>query len=161
MDAGNQERDVPQKVDDKMSKKKQAKTPTQGVTRAAEPIVEAIEPEGPTPYAVPSEVAIALNTGRSQFINGLVSKIRRGHVVDPVQVIGMLELIRDWTDAKYADDRRNAIVRESLAASMTHLQEFRAQLSELVGRIGESVTEAHHVSIQHGSGPLAPKDALE
>lgn len=124
-------------------------------------IAGAVELENPISYAVPGEVAIALNTGRSQFINGLVSKVRKGHVLDAAQVIGMLELIRDWTDARYADDRRNKIAQESLSASMTHLQEFRAQLGELSGRIGASVTEAHRLALRHGSGPLGPEDDPE
>lgn len=145
-----------------MRKKKQTKTEAPAVPGATEHIVVgAVEPGGLTSYMVPGEVAIALNTGRSQFINGLVSKVRKGHVLDAAQVIGVLELIRDWTDARYADDRRNKIAQESLSASMTHLQEFRAQLSELSGRIGASVTEAHRLASRHGAGPLGPEDDLE
>lgn len=145
-----------------MSRKKRTKTEMPTAPGAPEHIVVgAVEPGGLTSYMVPGEVAIALNTGRSQFINGLVSKVRKGHVLDAAQVIGMLELIRDWTDARYADDRRNKIAQESLSASMTHLQEFRARLSELAGRIGESVTEAHRLASRHGAGPLGPEDDLE
>lgn len=145
-----------------MSRKKQTKTETSIAPGAPEHIVVgAVEPEGLTSYAVPGEVAIALNTGRSQFINGLVGKVRKGHVLDPAQVIGMLELIRDWTDARYADDKRNAIAKESLAASMTHMRELRIQVNDLVGQIGKSVTEAHHLASRHGSGPLGQEDDLE
>lgn len=124
-------------------------------------VVGAVEPGGLASYAVPGEVAIALNTGRSQFITGLVGKVRKGHVIEPAQVIGMLELIRDWTDARYADDRRNAIVKENLAASMTNMLELRAQISDLVGRVGETVTAAHRVAGRHGAGPLGPEDDPE
>lgn len=137
-----------------MSRKKQSKP-------EAPSVVGVVEPGGPITYTVPGAVAVALNTGRSQFIDGLVKRVRAGHVIEPIQVIGMLELIRDWTDARYADDRRNKIAQESLSASMTHLQEFRAQLGELSGRIGESVTEAHRLASRHGAGPLGPEDDLE
>lgn len=139
-----------------MSRKRQAKTgPIEHI------VVGAVEPGGYASYAVPGEVAIALNTGRSQFINGLVGKVRKGHVIEPAQVIGMLELIRDWTDARYADDRRNAIVKENLSASMTNMLELRAQISDLAGRVGETVTAAHRVAGRHGSGPLGPEDGAE
>ncbi len=139
-----------------MSKKKQAKTgPAEHI------VVGAVEPGGPTSYAVPGEVAVALNTGRSQFINGLVGKIRKGHVVDPVQVIGMLELIRDWTDARYADDRRNTVTKENLAASMANMRELRTQVTELLGCLGETVSAAQRVAERHGAGPLGPEDASD
>lgn len=112
-------------------------------------------------YAVPGEVAIALSTGRSQFIDGLVDKVRKGRVIEPVQVVGMLELIRDWTDAKYADDRRNTIVQETLEASRTNMLELQVQIRELLSRLGETVTAANRVARRHGSGPLGPGDDAE
>lgn len=136
-----------------MSKKKQV--------RLTEHIVATVESGEPASYAVPGEVAIALNTGRSQFINNLVSKVRKGHVVDPVQVIGMLELIRDWTDARYADDRRNTVVRESLTAAKSNMIELRTQVSELVKQISDSVDFATRVAHRHGSGPLGLEDDPE
>ncbi len=108
-------------------------------------------------YVVPGEVAMALTTGRSQLINGLVGRIRKGEVLHASQVIGLLELIRDWVDVRYADDRRNAIVKESLAASMSHVKELQALLSGLE----KSVTEANLLALRHGSGPLGPEDDLE
>lgn len=145
-----------------MSRKKRTKTETPTAPGSTEHIVVgAVEPGGLTSYMVPGEVAIALNTGRSQFITNLVSRIRKGQVLDPAQVIGMLELIRDWTDAKYADDRRNTIVKENLAASVTNMRELRAQVATLVSRLGETITTAHRVATLHGSGPLGPEDDLE
>jgi hypothetical protein len=139
-----------------MSRKKQPKAgPIEHI------VVGAVEPGGLVSYAVPGEVAIALNTGRSQFINGLVNRVRKGQVIDPVQVIGMLELIRDWTDAKYADDRRNTIIRENLAASRTSLIELQGQVGELTRRISDTVAAATRVAHLHGSGPLGTEDDLE
>lgn len=138
-----------------MSRKKQPKT------SPVEHVVGEIEPGGPVSYAVPGEVAIALNTGRSQFINGLVSRVRKGHVIEPVQVIGMLELIRDWTDAKYADDRRNTIVTEDLAASRANLVELQSQIGKSIRKLGDSVAAATRAAHRHGSGPLGPEDDLE
>lgn len=136
-----------------MSRKKQSKP---------EYIVAgAVEPGSLVSYAVPGEVAVALNTGRSQFINGLVAKVRKGHVIEPVQVIGMLELIRDWTDAKYADDRRNTIVKEDLTAAKTHLVELQAQVGDLVRQLGDTVTAAFRGAHRHGAGPLGPEDDPE
>jgi hypothetical protein len=141
-----------------MTRKKQAKTTGPDIEHI---VVGAVEPGGLASYMVPAEVAIALNTGRSQFITGLVSKVRKGHVLDPAQVIGMLELIRDWTDARYADNRRNIVVKENLAASMTNLSELRAQVNELVGQLGETVTAAHRLATRHGGGPFGPEDEAE
>lgn len=112
-------------------------------------------------YAVPGEVAVALNTGRSQFINGLVNKVRKGHVVEPVQVIGMLELIRDWTDAKYADDRRNTILKEDLAVAKADMRDLRMQVIERTNRLEGTIGVAAHVADRHGSGPLGPEDDIE
>jgi len=137
-----------------MSRKKQTKAEASIVTGV-------VEPGGPVVYAVPGEVAVALNTGRSQFIDGLVRRVRGGHVLEQVQVIGMLELIRDWTNARYADDRRNVIVRENLAASMTGMRELRTQIGELVGRLDDTVAAAHRVATRHGGGPLGTEDEAE
>lgn len=124
-------------------------------------VVGAVEPGGLASYAVPGEVAIALNTGRSQFITGLVGRVRKGHVIEPVQVIGMLELIRDWTDARYADDRRNAIVKENLAASRANMGELQAQVRELVSRLEDTTAAASRAAHRHGGGPLGPEDDPE
>ncbi len=124
-------------------------------------VAGAVEPGGPAAYAVPGEVAIALNTGRSQFINGLVSRVRKGHVLDPAQVIGMLELIRDWTDARYADDRRNTTAKEDLAATRAHLSELQVVASKLIRQIGDTVAAATRATHRHGSGPLGSEDGLE
>ncbi len=127
-----------------------------------EHIVAVVESGSPVSYTVPGEVAVALNTGRSQFINGLVKRVRAGHVIEQIQVVGMLELIRDWTDAKYADDRRNVIVKENLAASMAGMLELRAQVGELVGRLNNTVASASRVAARHGCGqPIGPEDEAE
>lgn len=124
-------------------------------------VTATVEPETPATYMVPGEVAVALNTGRSQFIDGLIKNVRDGRAIDPAQVIGMLELIRDWTNDRYADARRNAIVRENLAASVSHMRELRVQVAELVGRISDTTTTAALVANRHGGGPLGPEDDLE
>lgn len=132
-----------------MSRKKQEKTET--------PIVS----DSPVTYAVPGEVAIALNTGRSQFIDGLVKQVRSGHVLDQVQVIGMLELIRDWTDARYADDRRNEIAKANLDAARTSMCELQAHVSKLTRQTNDAMAAATRAAHRHGRGPLGPEDDLE
>lgn len=133
-----------------MSRNKQNKVETPEPPKAAEPGTQ-------TTYAVPGEVAVALSTGRTQFIEGLVKRVRAGHLIEPVQVIGMLELIRDWTSAKYADDRRNVIARESLAALTTNLRELRDHAALIL----LTATEAKRAAGRHGSGPIGPEDEVD
>jgi hypothetical protein len=145
-----------------MSRKKQAKAEIPSATGPVEHIVVgAVEPGGSTSYMVPAEVAIALNTGRSQFITGLVGRVRKGHVIEPVQVIGMLELIRDWTDARYADDRRNTVAKENLAASRANMAELRIQVNKLTRQLEDTIATATRVAHRHGAGPLGPEDDTE
>ena len=126
-----------------------------------EPPAEPAEPGDPRTrtYMLPAPVAIAMSTGRTQFIGGLIRKVREGAAIEPAQVIGMLELIRDWTDAKQADDRRNTTIRGNLAATMTSLRELRTQVGTLLGQVSGTVTAAHRIAHRHGCGePLGPDD---
>lgn len=99
-------------------------------------------------YLVPGQVAVALNTGRTQFIDALIKQVRDGHVLEPAQVIGMLELVKDWTRDRYEERERNATIRRELATALTSLRDLGSCASELLEQVGDTVIVAHKAACE-------------
>lgn len=77
-----------------------------------------------TVYALPPEVAVALNTGRQQFILMLINQIEQGRALPPEQIIEVLRLC-----AHMFEDRQH----------LRHkLQEF-SNLVELMDGLGKGL----------------------
>lgn len=126
-----------------MSKNKEAKTATDDAGRT---------------YEVPGEVAVAISAGRPHLIDGLVKRIKTGHVLEPRLVVGMLQVIRDMTLDRYADVERSHRIKSETGDMMVELQELHARIGDLRDRVGV----VGRVSARLGTSVLlGPEDDLE
>lgn len=109
-------------------------------------------------YLVPGEVAVAISAGRHQLIEGLIKKVRAGHILEPRLVVGLLEVIRDMTKDRNADNVRSRRLATEAGDVMVELQELHARIGTLRDRAGV----VGRVSARLGtSTQLGPEDDLE